>query len=726
MRLLCRYAGGLACLVTALALVACGGGPGSQPEPKQIEKIEFSQEEKARTISLSDKFNGSDLTYSATTSKRSVATVTVDNEADTLTVTAVGPGTATITVTAKNSQGEAKQDFTVTVPPAPDPEPVEFPDIPSLDKDSFETIPLGDKFSGENLTYDAKSSHNHVVRVTVDNTANTLTVTAVGPGQAIITVTATAAVQGSTPQTKTFTVTVPEAVSAETAPTVKTDAPRAAPVVIGAPWTVALSTVFDGATSYAATSSARTIATASGASSGTLTITGASAGSATITVTGTNTAGRTEHPITVTVTAAPAPTPPDTSPDPQPSATCKYPPAVRVTIDLGRTKKCTIPKLHTLNPDSTGVTTRRDISDKTGTVWLVTANNKGTHDITVHDGAGIPLAGKITVVVANSLPYLKPANALGDLDAVPTIPLTGTAHIIHPELSLSGDTTFHAYFDDPDPEDAAPFLYRIVDQPKWVLIETQDGFLVTNQDDEVTGVDRIKSSDTELRMEVLNAMKAGEEFTVSLVASDGSDESELPLVLRFTTDTNKDPRVVPYTSAQTENGALGKTALKVGPRRGVPHTLTFNQSSVPGFKFVADATLNTSRLPNELVTGAAALFYKTGSAILNADGPLPKHGDNVWAPGYHYYVLESSGAIETPRWTTDNALDGDPQVSFKLKESGSSGSITISYYVVYDKKSAYDTNNPEAATSATRIGSKSLTVTVANCSSPPDPVNKCP
>ena len=92
MRLLCRYAGGLACLVTALALVACGGGPGSQPEPKQIENIAFSQGEKARTISLSDKFNGSDLTYSATTSNVRVATVTVDNDADTLTVTAVGPG----------------------------------------------------------------------------------------------------------------------------------------------------------------------------------------------------------------------------------------------------------------------------------------------------------------------------------------------------------------------------------------------------------------------------------------------------------------------------------------------------------------------------------------------------------------------------------------------------------------------------------------------------------
>ena len=218
MRLLCRYAGGLACLVTVLALVACGGGPGSPPEPKQIGNIAFQQGEKVRTIPLSDKFSGSDLTYSATTSNRSVATATVDNDADTLTVTAVGAGTATITVTAENSQGEAEQTFTVTVPRPPDPDPVEIPDIPSLD--ATRTIPLGDKFSGENLTYDASSSDASVATVTVDNTADTLTVTAVGPGTADITVTATA--QGSAAQTQTFTVTVPQPAERRgTAPTVR-------------------------------------------------------------------------------------------------------------------------------------------------------------------------------------------------------------------------------------------------------------------------------------------------------------------------------------------------------------------------------------------------------------------------------------------------------------------------------------------------------------------------
>ena len=227
-------------------------------------------------------------------------------------------------------------------------------------------------------------------------------------------------------------------------------------------------------------------------------------------------------------------------------------------------------------------------------------------------------------------------------------------------------------------------------------------------------------------MEVLNAMKAGEEgqFTVSLVASDGSDESELPLVLRFRATAALLPQIKNYTSEQTENGALGKTPLKVGPRRGVPHTLRFDQyPAVGGFKFVADATLNTSRLPGGSVTGTAALFYKTGSAIRNTDGLLPKHGDTDWVSGYHYYVLESSGAVEEPRWTTDNNLNGNPQVSFKLKESSErSGSISISYYVVYGTSA----DTAVAATSATRIGGKSLSVTVVTCSSPPDPVDDCP
>ena len=729
-RLLFRYAGGLACLVTALALVGCGGGPGAQPEPKEIGNIAFRQGEQVRTIPLSDKFSGSDLTYSATTSNRSVATVTVDNEVDTLTVRAVGPGTATITVTAKNSQGKVDQDFTVTVPQPPAPDPVVIPDIPSLD--ATRTIPLGDKFSGENLTYGASSSNVRVATVTVDNTADTLTVTAVGPGTATITVTATA--QGRAAQTQTFTVTVPQPADEEVAPTVRTGAQTTVTVAQGATVTITLSTVFTGTgLSFTESSSATAVATAS-ESGGTLTITGVSVGSATITVTATNAAGSSPaHAISVTVAEPEDGDSGDQTP--QPSTTCRYPPAVRVTINLDRTKQCIIPKGHTLNPDSSGVSVREDPSDRTDTVWLVTADTKGTHDITVHDGNGRPVAGKITVVVPNSLPFRNSTP-----DPATAISLgTGTNHTVE---DRSVTPTLHTYFGDEDDEDEAPFLYRIIDQPEWVLIETKDGFLVTDRTP-TSPETTIKSTTTELYMEVLNEMEGDSTFTVSLVASDGSDESELPVVLTFQADTDGLlPRQVttpPYMSQQTENGALGKEALKVGPRRGVIHTLEFTQfGSVAGFKFVADLTtgatsrLNERRLPDTGLGTTPGFFYRAGSSEYAADGTArPTAGDTDWVAGYNYYVISSSGAAERPRWAAATLAD-DPQVTFNLKESGSSGTITISYYVVYAVSDLRDaqgndiTPTPDVSTSATLIGSKSLTVTVVNCSSPPDPIEKCP
>ena len=148
MRLLCRYAGGLACLVTALALVGCGAGPGStkQADPVGFKNIEVKQGSTSE-ISLVNTFSGSDLTYKAKSDKTSVATVKVDNEKDTLTVTAVGPGMTTITVTATDPQERSHpQRFTVTVPQPP----VDIPDITSLAEDDTSTISLSDKFSGEN------------------------------------------------------------------------------------------------------------------------------------------------------------------------------------------------------------------------------------------------------------------------------------------------------------------------------------------------------------------------------------------------------------------------------------------------------------------------------------------------------------------------------------------------------------------------------------------------
>ena len=203
MRLLCRYAGGLACLVTALALVACGAGPGSTKaqDPVGFKNIEVRQGSTSE-ISLVNTFSGSELTYKATSDKPSVATVTVDNEKDTLTVTAVGPGTATIEVTATDPQERShSQDFTVTVPkPKPEEEDDEEEEAaPTVRTDATTSVDvaqggthpvtLSTVFDGANLSYMVSSSPDTVATASESN--GTLTITARSPGPATITIVAT-------------------------------------------------------------------------------------------------------------------------------------------------------------------------------------------------------------------------------------------------------------------------------------------------------------------------------------------------------------------------------------------------------------------------------------------------------------------------------------------------------------------------------------------------------
>ena len=592
-------------------------------------------------------------------------------------------------------------------------DPVGFKNI-ELRQGSTSEISLVNTFSGSDLTYTAKSDKPAVATVSVDEDKETLTVRAVGPGTATITVTATDPQKRSHPQD--FTVTVPKAEDdgtggeEEGAPTVRTGAPGSYDVDQGDTQTVPLSRVFTGEDLEFSVSSDDTgVATAS-EDDGILTITARSPGGAAITIVATNDAGTATHRIAVTV-PEPATTPPDTTPEPQPSVTCKAPPLTfTITINRGRTKQCTIPKDHTLEEEAgSGVSAVPVTGDETATLWKITAKKRGTHGVTIFDGSA--KVGTISVVVPNSLPF---RNATADPD--PMVP------IVLSELpGETGALDLESYFSDEDEDTDTtvveePFRYRIV-KPNWVLVDTNDGFVDTTHPDTAT--------DTKLRVEVLNKIEPGKIFPVSIYAVDSAGgESELPVVLTFGPPSVQTPRSVSdYMSQQTENGALGKKALEVGPRRGVPHTLTFKQSdTVAGFRFVADATLNTSRLPSGAVTEAAGLFYKTGSVIRNANGLLPKHGDISWVSGYHYYVLESSVAVEEPRWGAANDLAGVPQVTFKLKESGRSGSITISYYVVYGTSADVDV----PATSATRIDRKSLSVTVVTCSSPPVPIDDCP
>ena len=540
---LCRYAGGLACLVTVLALAACGAGLGSttQADAKVIGNIAFQQGETIRRIPLVDKFTGKDLTYTATSDKPSVATATVDNDADILTVTAVGAGTATITVTAKNPKGEAKQSFTVTVPTAP----MEIPDFPSLEEDATRTIRLGDKFSGENLTYDASSSNVRVATATVDNTADTLTVTAVGPGTATITVTATA--QGSAPQTKTFTVTVPQPASEEEAPTVRTGAITSVDVAQGGAQTVTLSTVFDGANlSYTVSSSATAVATAS-ESNGTLTIRGVSVGPATVTVTATNTEGSSPaHAIAVTVTA-----PVTTSSG---TLTIKRGESAKRTLSAGQTLKSPDVTAVAVEPSGTGA----------GNVWIITAIKKGTYTITIFNGDGTPTSRGIVVVIPNSLP-LRLHQTSGGTELLPN-PVTMDVAAVSNVVSRFETTGLNltTYFEDPDGD---MLQYKVENKlPSWILMDAKTGFATLHSN--------------ELTFEVLDKqLPEDRKFTVTLYAVDDSGgTSQRPVVLELTAPPVVEPAVSNYTVRQAPNGDLNREGtLRVGPRMvSGYHTLTFH------------------------------------------------------------------------------------------------------------------------------------------------------
>ena len=723
---LCRYAGGLACLVTVLALAACGAGPGSttQADAKVIGNIAFQQRETIRRIPLVDKFTGKDLTYTATSDKPTVATVEVDNDEDILTVTAVGAGTATITVTAKNPNGEAKQSFTVTVPTAP----MEIPDFPYLEEDATRTIRLGDKFSGENLTYGASSSNVRVATATVDNTADTITVTAVGPGTATITVTATA--QGSATQTKTFTVTVPEAASAETAPTVKTDATSTVSVAVGATSTVTLSTVFDGATSYTATSSASIIATAS-ESGGTLTIRGVGIGSATVTVTATNTAGSSPaHAIAVTVTAPATTTTPTPTPTNNPSS-CKSP----LEIQRDDHADCTLPNDHSLvysKPDGEleRVRVEGPDSSETRNVWTITAIRKGTPVVQVRDNDTGNTVGEITVIVPNSPPRLKideNSRKLVMADGTIAEKLGSTAlHSLTIPSSVNIASSFTDVDDVDNDEGALIGNYKVQHKPDELLIKTVRGFLLEQNDSSGLGpIDAV----------VLKPFT--EDFSIEVYAYDPDNaQSNHPITVNFSVDTPVNPRAGTYAVKQKENGDF--EPMRVGNRLSIPgtntvvkHTLQFhNAAGIDRAAFQFASNLNgtlTKPVSGKAYLAAAPNLDATAVPLCGGLGPntntVPDKESLSFGTGCYTYT--TTNRVEVPAHADfDVELGDEPQIHFILpsKTNGlnsGSATITIKYHVhAYSARQDHsDPLNTIPDNAATRIhtASESLRINIHKC-----------
>ena len=158
-----------------------------------------------------DPTDGVTLTYSATSSDTSIATVEVAESTfiTRLFITAVGEGSATITVTATDRLGATgTQTFTATV--EPNSAPTTVGSIPAQTVSltaSAETIDVSSYFSDADnnpLTYSATSSDTS--KATVSLSGSTLTITAVVAGSATITVTATDTANATATQTISVTV----------------------------------------------------------------------------------------------------------------------------------------------------------------------------------------------------------------------------------------------------------------------------------------------------------------------------------------------------------------------------------------------------------------------------------------------------------------------------------------------------------------------------------------
>jgi len=185
--------------------------PNRPPVPVDSIAARIVDAGRADTVDVAPFFtdpDGDPLSYAAAVSDSAVVAAEVTGS--TVVLTGLAKGNAEITVTATDDEGlSADQRFTVTVPNRP---PIVADTIPArtLFKDEADTLVLARHFTdpdGDVLTWDAEASDSGVVALAVSAAAGTLAITAVGQGEAVVTVTATD--QEGLSAEQRFLVTVP-------------------------------------------------------------------------------------------------------------------------------------------------------------------------------------------------------------------------------------------------------------------------------------------------------------------------------------------------------------------------------------------------------------------------------------------------------------------------------------------------------------------------------------
>ena len=257
--------------------------------------------------------DGDDVTYTAMSSDMSVVTTSVSDSM--VTITVVDSGMARIDITATDPYNRSvRASFNVEVinqaPMVVDTEPTQFGPVMTGDTLNIELSRYFSDPEGNMLTYGAMSDDDSIAMASTPSASGMTTITAMGEGAAMITITANDGTNADVSHMLTVTVD-PTPVVVPTNNPPSSAGINAMSLVAGRTHDLDLSTVFTDpegdALTYTAMSDNVLIATASDPGAGSMTtITAVSAGRAMITVTandGTNAA--VSDMFYVTVTAAP-------------------------------------------------------------------------------------------------------------------------------------------------------------------------------------------------------------------------------------------------------------------------------------------------------------------------------------------------------------------------------------------------------------------------------------
>ena len=328
----------------------------------------------AVTIDLDSYFSdpdGNPLTYGATSSNVSRATVSTSEA--TLTITGVATGWTTITVNATDpSNAGAQQSFSVSV--VSNRSPISVGPIPNQTVrvgGTAVTVDVSSYFSdpdGNPLTYSASSSNTSKATVSVSEA--TVTITAVAAGSATIRVTATDPSNAS--RSRSFSATILASNQVNRVGTIPNQTVSLSGTGTA---TVDVSGYFSGPVddtlTYSATSSSSSAATVS-LSEATLTITGVAAGSSTIRVTATSSSNT--------------------------SATQSF--SVTVYSNRSPTTVGTIPAMEIINSGYDSFNVADYFSDPDGNTLTYTASSSNTTFVEVSIGG---VNNSTLYIVANSL-----------------------------------------------------------------------------------------------------------------------------------------------------------------------------------------------------------------------------------------------------------------------------------------------------------------------------------